>query len=191
MIRRTVIPAAALAAFIAVAPTGLSAGENATDRAALDVALTPDAANPAAPRMGDRLTYHATIRNPSTATPAKGVVAWLTILRVDAGHEQAIDLEDWSANKALTIPGLPPGGTARSDWSLRLISPGTYRVLVSAATRDAPVPAVGSGAMFSVAPKPVVELARVLPVALGVPAVLGLLLLARLGIGGRGKVLEA
>ncbi|WP_160119821.1 hypothetical protein [Rhodovarius lipocyclicus] len=190
MIRRTILAAGALAALFALAPPPARAADGAAP-APLEVTLAPDAANPPAPRMGDRLTYHAVIRNPSPTAEASGVVAWLTILRVDAGHEQAIDLEDWSANKALTIPALGPGGSARSDWSLRLIAPGTYRVLVSAATRDAPVPAIGTGAIFSIAPKPVVESARVLPVALGVPAALALLLVARLFAGRRGAAPEA
>ncbi|MDJ0390297.1 hypothetical protein QMO56_19480 [Roseomonas sp. E05] len=147
--------------------------------APLKVGLAPDPANPAAPRMGDRMSFHTTLRNPASA-PVGGVMAWLTILRVDAGHEEAIDLEDWSANKALTIPAMAPGGEARSDWTLRLISPGTYRVLVSAATRAAPVPAVGASETFAVAPKPVVESRRVLPVALGLPLALGGLLALRL-----------
>lgn len=159
---------------------------SAPAQAPLEVALVPDAGNPAGPRMGDRLTFHAALRNVA-ATPALGVVAWLTILRVDAGHEQAIDLEDWSADKALAIPAVVPGGEARSDWTLRLISPGTYRVLVSAATRDAPVPAVGASATFAVAQKPVVESARVLPVALGIPFVLGGLLALRIGRGRAGR----
>lgn len=174
----------------AAAPTavaGPAAAEPASAQALLDIALAPDAANPAVPRMGDRLTFHAAIRNPAGAAEAGGVVAWLTILRVDTGHEQAIDLEDWSADKALTIPAVLPGGETRSDWTLRLISPGTYRVLVSAATRDAPVPAMGASATFTVAPKPVVESARVLPVALGVPLALGGLLALRLGRGRAGK----
>ncbi len=175
--------AAAALPLLAAAPAARAVP--AAGRAVLEVGLTPDAANPAAPRMGDRLTFHAAIRNSAGGAPAEGIIAWLTILRLDTGHEQAIDLEDWSANKALTIASLPSGGVAQSDWSLRLIAPGTYRVLVSAATRDAPVPAIGSGAIFRVAAKPVVDSGRVLPVAIGVPLALGLVLLARLSAGRR------
>lgn len=190
---RPLAAAALLAALAAGAPAARAtapegpAAASLPVRAALDIALVADAANPAAPRMGDRLAFHATIRNGSAA-PAEGVVAWMTILRVDAGHEEAIDLEDWSANRALTIPAVAPGGEARSDWTLRLISPGTYRVLVSAAARGAPVPAVGTAAAFSVAPRPVVESARVLPVALGIPFVLGGLIALRARAGRRTEV---
>lgn len=176
-----------LALLLAAAPLAASAQDQVA-ASRLQVALAPDAANPASPRMGDRLRFHAAIRNPVDGGLAEGIVAWLTILRVDAGREQAIDLEDWSADKAVTLRRLPPGATARSDWSLRLIAPGSYRVLVSAASRDAPVPAVAASAIFHVAPKPVVDSARVLPVALGVPALLGLLLAARLR---RGRALQA
>lgn len=176
-----------LAILLAAAPLAAVA-QDPVAAPRLQVSLTPDAANPASPRMGDRLSFHAAIRNPVDGILAEGIVAWLTILRVDAGQEQAIDLEDWSANKALTVRMLQPGAAARSDWSLRLIAPGSYRVLVSAASRDAPVPAVAASAVFHVAPKPVVDSARVLPVALGVPALLGLLLAARLR---RGRAVQA
>lgn len=49
----------------------------------------------------------------------------------------------------------------------------------------APVPAIGSGAIFRVAAKPVVDSGRVLPVAAGVPLALGLVLLARPSAGRR------
>lgn len=175
--------AAAVAAVLAGAAPALAApwaGDPAAPQ--LAVVVAPDPADPAVPRMGDRLVFHSMVANHGGAV-APGVVVWLTLLRLDAGHEQAVDLEDWSADKALSLDRLPSAAVARRNWTLRLISPGTYRVLVSAATRDAPVPAVAASEAFAVAPKPVVESARVLPVALGIPFALGGLLALRLGRG--------
>jgi hypothetical protein len=68
-------------------------------------------------------------------------------------------------------------------WTLRLISPGTYRVIVSVATRDAPASAVAASVSFVAVPKAVVKSARVLPVALGLPCLLVGLLVVRLRRG--------
>lgn len=147
----------------------------------LQVELVPDTGNPLSPRMGDQLRFHSTIRN-TGANPVKGMVAWLGLVQVDPGQEQPVDLEDWSAHKAITVPVLEPGAAVSTEWPMRLIAAGHYRVVVSAAA--------GAGALspslfvdITVRQKPVVESSRVLPVALGMPALLlgGLLLRRRRG----------
>ena len=148
---------------------------------ALQVELVPDAGNPLSPKMGDQLRFHSTIRN-TGAVSVPGMVAWLGLVQVDPGQEQPVDLEDWSAHKAITVPVLEPGAAVSTEWPMRLIAAGHYRVVVSAAA--------GAGALspslfvdITVRQKPVVESGRVLPVALGMPALLlgGLLLRRRRG----------
>lgn len=138
----------------------------------VSIAIAPAASNPASPRMGDRLSFRTEIRNDGTA-PVGGVIGWVSLLRTDRGHEQPIDLEDWSAHKAITLPSLAPGETVATDWPFRLIASGTYRVVVSAATRDGAALATSPFADFAVRAKPVVESQRVLPVALGLPLLIG------------------
>lgn len=150
----------------------------------LQVDLAPDPGNAASPKMGDRLLYQSTIRNTGT-TPVQGVVAWLGLVQVDPGLEQPVDLEDWSAHKAITVPVLAPGQSVATEWPMRLIASGHYRVVVTAAAGNgalAPSPFVD----LAVRQKAVVESDRVLPVALGMPALLlgGLLLLRRRSRGG-------
>ncbi len=149
----------------------------------LRVELAADPANPAAPKMGDRLLFHSTIRN-TGATPAPGVLAWVGLVQVDPGQEQPVDLEDWSAHKAITVKLVAPGESVTTDWPMRLIAAGHYRVVVTAASGEAaltPSPFVD----LAIRQKPVVESDRVLPVALGVPALLlGGLLLRRRHTGG-------
>lgn len=144
--------------------------------APIEVTLDAASANPAAPRMGDHLAFHSVIRNTS-GRPVNGLIAWISLLRIDPGNEQPVDLEDWSAQKALTAKVLAPGVTLAADWPMRLISSGTYRVVVSAASRDAQGITTSPALDFRVAPKPVVESQRVLPVALGIPLLLGLVAL--------------
>ncbi len=149
----------------------------------LQVELAPDPGNPASPQMGDHVLYRSKIRN-AGAAPMQGVVAWVSLVQVDPGQEQPVDLEDWSAHKAITVSRLEPGQAISTEWPVRLIASGHYRVVVSAAAGDgalSPSPFVN----LAVRQKPVVMLSRVLPVALGVPALLlaSLLLRRRRGWG--------
>jgi hypothetical protein len=139
--------------------------------------IAPLSGNPASPAMGDHLTFRTIIRNTGSA-PIEGVIGWISLVQTDRGREQPVDLEDWSAHKAITIAALAPGQAVATDWPMRLIQPGTYRVVVSAATRDGAALATSPFADFSVRAKPVVESARVLPVALGVPMLIGGLMVA-------------
>jgi hypothetical protein len=167
----------ALLALLASGPAAQAAG--------LEIALTPDPGNPAAPRMGDRVAFHSVIRN-TGATPIHGLTAWLGLVETTPGHEQPVDLEDWSAHKAVTAPVLAPGRATTVEWPVRLIRSGDYRVVISAAARDAAGVVTSPVVDFRVAPKPVVESRRILPVALGVPALLAIWL-AGLGLRRRVK----
>ncbi len=144
----------------------------------LEIALFPDGRNPASPRMGDRLTFHSVIRATGNV-PAQGVVAWISLIRVDSGHEQPVDLEDWSALKAVTRASVSSGDRIQTDWPMRLIQAGDYRVVVSAVSRGADRVVTSPFADFHVRRKPVVESRRILPVALGMPFLMGGLVLVR------------
>ena len=147
-------------------------------QAALDVSLAPEATNAAAPRMGDWMKFASQIRNTGPA-PAHGVLAWISLIEVDPGREQPMDLEDWSAHKAVTQATLAPGETVRVEWPMRLIQAGDYRVVVSAVERGSPRIVTSPFVDFHVARKPVVESRRILPVAFGVPLLLACVFLWR------------
>ena len=146
--------------------------------APLTIELTPSASNPASPQMGEQLSFQTVIRNNGT-DPVEGLIVWLSLVEIDKGHEQPVDLEDWSEHRAVSVAGLAPGQTIQTDWPLRLIQSGTYRVVVSAVSRASAGLTAGPFADFVVREKPVVESARVLPVAIGLPMLLALLLLWR------------
>ena len=140
----------------------------ATASEALRIDLVPDAANPRSAQMGDNLTFHTQIRNDGTIA-ADGLIVWISLIRIDQGAEQPVDLEDWSAQKAVTAASLAPGQSLDTDWPMRLIQAGTYRVLVSATSRNGSGLVASPFADFVVRQKPVVESQRVLPVAVGFP----------------------
>lgn len=150
----------------------------------ISITLTADSANPADPQMGDQISFDSVIANDGPG-PVHGLVAWVSLVQIDPGHEQPVDLEDWSAHKAETAPVITPGQTVKADWPFRLIKDGTYRVVVSAATRDGQQLVASNMLTFTVRPKPVVESARVLPIAFGIPLLLGLAILFRRRRGAR------
>ena len=141
----------------------------------LNISLTPDPANPPSPQMGDWLKFHSVIQN-SGIQEAHGVVAWISLVQVDPGQEQPVDLEDWSAHKAVTQAVLQPGQQVKVEWPMRLIQAGSYRVVISAVDRETGHVMTSPFVDFQVRRKPVVESARILPVALGVPALVLILM---------------
>lgn len=160
-----------VAALLAVSAAGAWAPAAGAEATPLSVELTAGPGNAAAPQMGDRLQFHTVIRNDGPAA-LDGVIAWISLVQIDRGQEQPVDLEDWSAQKAVTAAALQPGQALQTDWPLRLIQAGTYRVVVSVATRSGTSLVASPFADFTVRQKPVVESARVLPVAFGLPLLL-------------------
>ena len=146
----------------------------AADPVAIEVA--PSADNPSSPKMGDRLSFHTVLRNDGSE-PVDGLILWMTLLKTDRGDEQPMDLEDWSAQKAISVSQLAPGATAEADWSLRLIQAGQYRLAIGVVPAGADHPVTSRFIDVRVRQKPTVESARILPVSLGVPMLLAVALL--------------
>lgn len=162
-------------ASLAMAMALVASAASAND---LSIDLQPARGNPASPQMGDNLSFHTIIRNDGSA-PVDGMIAWINLLQIDSSNEQPVDLEDWSAHKAITAASLPPSQMIESDWPIRLIQAGDYRVFVSVVSREGQTLTVSPFADFSVRRKAVVESARILPVALGLPALIALAMIWR------------
>ena len=134
----------------------------------LAINLRPDEQNPSSPTMGDHLRFWSTITN-AGATPIEGMVAWISLVEIDVGNEQPVDLEDWSAQKAITGAVLGPGSSMRTDWPIRLIKGGDYRVVVSVTDRGSRRVFTSPTIEFHVRQKPILKSTRVRSVAAGVP----------------------
>jgi hypothetical protein len=143
--------------------------------AGIDLQIQPDAANPSQPTMGDWMHFNSIVTNAGNQ-PIEGLVAWVSLVEVTPGKEQPMDLEDWSAHKAVTGTTLAPGAKLQTQWPMRLIQSGDYRVVISATDRDHKTVFTSPTIQFHVAQKPVVESRRILPVALGTPLFIGGLL---------------
>ncbi len=142
----------------------------------LTLNLHPDKKNPASPVMGNHLRFWSTITN-TGLTPIEGIVAWISLVEIDPGNEQPVDMEDWSAHKAVTGASLAPGQSLRTDWSMRLIKGGDYRVVVSVTDRGGRQVYTSPTVQFHVRQKQVLQVGRVLPVATTVPLlIIGLMI---------------
>jgi hypothetical protein len=157
----------------------LSASISAAAQAPVSLNLQSDAKNPATPVMGDHLRFWSTITN-TGSSPIEGLVAWISLVEIDPGNEQPVDLEDWSAHKAVTGASLKPGEFLRTDWPMRLIKGGDYRVAVSVTDRGGRQVYTSPTVQFHVRQKPVLQAGRVLPVAAGIPLLfIGLMIFNR------------
>jgi hypothetical protein len=155
--------------------TVLLVGLRAVQAANINVDLQPDKANPSNPTMGNWMHFHSEIHN-SGAKPVEGLVAWISLVEVTSGHEQPMDLEDWSAYKAVPGTTLAPGASLTTDWPMRLIQSGDYRVVICVTDRNEQKVYTSPTLQFHIELRPVVEASRILPVALGVPLGMGVVM---------------
>lgn len=137
----------------------------------IQIKLKPDESNPEKPMMGDHMKFHSIISN-HTGKSIEGLVGWISLVEVDKGNEQPVDLEDWSAHKAITGSTLSPGKPTKTTWPMRLIKSGDYRVVISVTDRTQNRVYTSDMLHFHVDSKAIISSSRILPVAIGEPLLL-------------------
>lgn len=122
--------------------------------------------------MGDRITYTGTIINNSDK-PITNVIAYISLANVTQGKEAPMDLEDWSANKAIKIDTIPPHGTYMGQWPMRLIDSGSYAAYITVVDKNTAKPI--SSEMSPLEIKRLIRLnpRNILPLAVGEPILIG------------------
>lgn len=118
--------------------------------------------------MGDKITYTGTITNNSDKA-VNNIIAYISLVNVTQGKESPMDLEDWSANKAIKIDAIPPHGTYEGKWPMRLIDSGSYVAYITVVDKNSNIPV--SSEMSHLDIKRILRLNpnNVLPVAVGEP----------------------
>jgi hypothetical protein len=132
---------------------------------------------------GDFVTVEAQITNVGPS-PISDIATYLSL--VDMENKLPVDLEDWSAERGFHIGALDSGRTAPLNWKIHFVVPGSYSLVVVAFTPGYEVPRVSTITHFDVKPKQNLNPGQVLPVAIGMPVALALLLLL-VGAGRRRK----
>jgi len=123
-------------------------------------------------KAGQYVKLPATVTNTSNG-PVKDVVAYVSLVDVTRGQQAPVDLEDWSAHRAVTVPTLAPGQSKDVSWSLRLVKGGDYVVYANAIAGGSTRASVGQEVPLSVTAQKNLNPGGVLPVAIGVPIVTG------------------
>ena len=123
--------------------------------------------------LGKRFTFASTVANPGPGE-ARGLVAHLNVASLRPGVY--VDPEDWSTSRTRYLDPIPAGGRATVRWSLQAVNAGTFAVYVVVLPADAVgrPPVVGRTVRVTVAERRTLDAGGILPLALGVPAAVGL-----------------
>ncbi len=122
---------------------------------------------------GDYVTVQGQIQNTGKSA-LNDVTTYLSL--VDNQNKLPVDLEDWSAEKGLYIGSIDPGATLPLIWKIHFVKAGNYSLIIVAEAASSSVPQVSTITHFDVAPKKNLNPGQVLPVALGTPVVLIILM---------------
>ena len=142
------------------------------DAASASVSVTVDRIG-VATGLGKRFAFRSTVVNTGPGE-ARGLVAHLNVASLRPGVY--VDPEDWSTSRTRYLDPIPAGGTATVRWSLQAVNAGSFAVYVAVLPARAAgrPPTVGRTVQVSVAERRTLDAGGILPLALGVPAVLGL-----------------
>ncbi len=164
-VRRTVGPGfAALVAALALAGgAGAQSGLSVTvDRGSISAGL------------GETFSFRTTIANrASTATDP--LIAHLNILSLSAGLY--VDPEDWSSERTQYIGPIPAGESRAIAWKVKAVNGGSLAAYVAVLpeARATEPPSTSPTIQISVAERRTLNSGGILPLAVGVPALIGLL----------------
>jgi hypothetical protein len=162
---------AAFAATLATLLLGASAPA-ARPAPTLSVSVEPSRV---ATTLGRTVTVRSAVTNRGSA-PAAGLIAHLNVLSYERGVY--VDPEDWSSNRTRYLAPIPAGGTTTVTWRIQAVNAGRFAVYVAILPRrpDAGPPTTGPSIDLAVAKRTTIGAAGILPLALGIPALLAFLL---------------
>jgi hypothetical protein len=169
IVRRVSIVAVVVAALLAWGQSALAAGEE-------DVSVSVDRSQ-IATRLGQKFAFRSTIANEGS-TPLSGLIAHLNVLSLRDGTY--VDPEDWSSNRTRYLDTIPPGGSVTTTWELQAVNDGSFGVYVAVLpeTGEAVPPTTAPTIRLEVAARRTLNPSGMVPLALGIPALLGALALA-------------
>jgi hypothetical protein len=121
--------------------------------------------------LGKHFVVRSTIRNPAAAD-ASGLIAHLNVLSLRSGVY--VDPEDWSTQRTRYLQAIPAGGSTTLTWRLQAVNAGRFAVYVAVLDRArTSTPTVGPALRVRVADRRTLDAGGILPLAVGVPVVVG------------------
>lgn len=124
--------------------------------------------------LGDTFGFRTTIANPA-ATATEALIAHLNILSLRDGLY--VDPEDWSSQRTWYLGAIPAGGSRTISWKLKAVNGGRLAAYVAVLPQTGPArrPTTSPTIQITVAERKPLNSGGILPLALGVPALVGLL----------------
>ena len=127
--------------------------------------------------LGGTAAFRSTIRNSGPAT-LNGLIAHLNVLSLRKGTY--VDPEDWSSRRTRYLDPLPAGASTTITWHVHAVNGGALGLYVAVLPRRGAglSPRTSPLIRLSVAEKQTLNTGGILPLVLGIPALIGLLTLA-------------
>jgi hypothetical protein len=137
-------------------------------------------------KLGDNFTFTSKVTN-NAAAPAAGLVAHLNVVSLTKGVY--VDPEDWSSDRTRYLPVLPAGGSTTVPWKVKAVNGGRFAIYVAVLrVNGVRSPVVSSALATRVTEHRTLNSAGVLPLAVGIPALIGLCAIGmRRRVTGRGR----
>ena len=127
-------------------------------------------------RLGHTFAFHSTITNHGTATAA-GMIAHLNVLSLRNGVY--VDPEDWSSHRTRYLALIPAGRSTTLTWRIKAVNAGSIGVYVAVLPGNGTLvrPTTGPTLRITIADRRTLNSGGIVPLALGLPALIGLVLL--------------
>jgi hypothetical protein len=150
-----------------------AAAANTAQEAAVEVSVSRSHVST---RLGQSFGFDSTITNVGTK-PVSGLVAHLNVVGLSEGIY--VDPEDWSEQRTQTLTPLLSGESAEIPWSVKAVTGGRAAIYVVVLPGEDPATsserlAVSPAMDVRITERRTINTGGVLPLALGVPALLGL-----------------
>ena len=171
MIRRRLV-VAALSMFVALALAGPAVSSSNP------IAVTVDRTT-ISTSLGHKFSLQSRIAN-NGGSAVSGLIAHLNVLSLRP--DVYLDPEDWSSHRTRYLPAIPAGGSVTITWKMQAVNAGSIGVFVAVLPQNGEPrpPATGPTVHVSIARRKTLNSGGILPLALGIPA-----LLAALSLGLR------
>ncbi|MEP7225530.1 MAG: hypothetical protein ABI783_11320 [Actinomycetota bacterium] len=123
-------------------------------------------------KLGHKFAFRSTVENRSS-TAASGLIAHLNVLSLRDGVY--VDPEDWSSKRTYYLAPIPAGNSTTITWKMQAVNAGEFGVYVAVLRRSgvALPPTTGPTIHLSIAKRTTLNSGGILPLALGIPALLG------------------
>ena len=123
-------------------------------------------------QLGRKFEFRSTITN-LDATPTKALVAHLNILSLRP--DVYVDPEDWSSRRTRFPGSIPAMGSKTITWKLQAVNAGSLGIYVAVLPQsgEARPPTTGPALHVAIAEHKTLNSGGILPLALGVPGLLG------------------